>query len=276
MLLWWGWYGFNVGSTLGITWVYESSGTGASEAGLVLINTTLAPSAAGLTAMVIKMVSSRISEKKMVMSVSDTLNGILAGLVSITAGCGDVRPWAAVMIGFIGGIIYQLSSKLQKLLKIDDVVDAGPVHFWCGMWGVIAIALFADDRGTGLASKGGFYGGGGTLLGNNLILIISIVAWVTFTMVPTFFLLRVLRLARVSAKVEDQGMDISKHGVLDGTRNGAMDATRHHGVNGQRVSAVEAVWPPSPQEPLSTISEASSRNSKNHAWAAVDDSLSRP
>lgn len=79
MLLWWGWYGFNVGSTLGITWVYESSGAGASEAGLVLINTTLAPSAAGLTAMVIKMVSSRISEKKMVMSVSDTLNGILAG-----------------------------------------------------------------------------------------------------------------------------------------------------------------------------------------------------
>lgn len=97
-------------------------------------------------------------------------------------------------------------------------------------------------------------------------------------MVPTFFVLRILRLARVSAKVEDQGMDISKHGVMDATRNGAMDATRHSSV-GQRISAVEAVWPPSTQEPLSTINEsttASSRNSKNQAWASADDSLSRP
>jgi Amt family ammonium transporter len=147
------------------------------------------------------------------MEVGPLLNGILAGLVSITAGCGDVRPWAAVMMGFIGGIVYTGSSKLQKMLKIDDVVDAGPVHFWCGIWGVLALGLFADDRGTGLTGPGLFYGGGGDLFGNNFLLVINIIWWVGVTMGPLFGVLKVLKMARVSAEIEDAGLDTSKHGV---------------------------------------------------------------
>uniref|UniRef100_A0A7S2G2J5 Ammonium transporter AmtB-like domain-containing protein n=1 Tax=Haptolina brevifila TaxID=156173 RepID=A0A7S2G2J5_9EUKA len=213
MLLWWGWYGFNTGSTLGITWVTEGSGAGPSEAGLVLMNTTLSPAAAGLTTLLISAIRFKIKENHFILSLPPVLNGILAGLVSITAGCGDVRPWAAVVIGIIGGFIYEGSSKLQVMLKIDDVVNAGPVHFWCGMWGVIAIGLFADTRGTGLAAAGGFYGDGGALLAANLKLIMAIIGWVTATMVPTFGIMRVLKLARVSSAIEDAGMDVSKHGV---------------------------------------------------------------
>merc|ERR1712178_242998 len=106
----------------------------------------------------------------------------LAGLVSITAGCGDVRPWAAVVLGMIGGVIYVASSRLQLMLKIDDVVDAGPVHFWCGIWGVLGLGLFADDAGTGLASAGDdasgiglFYGDGVKLFGANFLLVICII-----------------------------------------------------------------------------------------------------
>jgi len=87
------------------------------------------------------------------------------------------------------------------------------VHFWCGMWGVIALALFADERGTGLTGGGGFFGDGGKLLGQNLKLICAIIGWVSATMVPTFGLMRLLKIARVSAAIEDVGMDVSKHGV---------------------------------------------------------------
>jgi len=223
LLLWFGWYGFNTGSTLGIAWVTTGSGAGPSEAGLILINTTLAPAAAGLVAMLVTATISFIKTKHFTLTLGPVLNGILAGLVSITAGCGDVRPWAAVVMGMIGGFIYVGSSNLQKMLKIDDVVDAGPVHFWCGMWGVVALGLFADEHGTGLTktddSGGGVETGNGAfyddgdLLKHNLFLLVNIVWWVTVTMAPLFALFKVLGLARVSAEIEEEGLDVSKHGV---------------------------------------------------------------
>merc|ERR1719502_1774880 len=155
----------------------------------------------------------KLKGKKFIMEVGPLLNGILAGLVSITAGCGDVRPWAAVVMGCIGGFVYCGASKLQKSLMIDDVVDAGPVHFWCGMWGVFALGLFADDRGTGLSGPGLFYGGEWELVGNNLLLILNILWWVTVTMGPLFGAMRLFKVARVSAEIEEEGMDSSKHGV---------------------------------------------------------------
>jgi len=116
-------------------------------------------------------------------------------------------------MGVIGGMVYEASAKLQVMLKIDDVVNAGPVHFWCGIWGCVGLALFADDRGTGLGGPGAFYGDGGHLLGQNLKLIFAIIGWVCATMVPTFGIMRLLKVARVSAAIEDAGMDVSKHGV---------------------------------------------------------------
>merc|ERR1719316_2227673 len=131
------------------------------------------------------------------------LNGILAGLVSITAGCGDVRPGAALAMGAIGGIIYTATAELQLRLMIDDVVNAGPVHFWCGMWGVLSLGLFA--------------GGGGELFANNLLLVIMIIVWVGPTLGAIFFGLKMAGLARVSSSVELIGLDISKHGVKSPT-----------------------------------------------------------
>merc|ERR1712135_206701 len=77
-------------------------------------------------------------------------NGILAGLVAITAGCGVVKHWEAIVIGFFGAWVYQIVSMLLKCFKIDDVVDAVPVHGACGIWGVLALGLFGDpDHGMG-------------------------------------------------------------------------------------------------------------------------------
>lgn len=215
LILWFGWYGFNTGSTLGIAWVTaDGKGTqAASEAGLVMMNTTLAPAAAGLTAMLMSATYSMMQGDHFTLKLAPILNGILAGLVSITAGCGDVQPWAAVVMGMIGGVIYTLTSNLQKQLLIDDVVDAGPVHFWCGMWGVFALGLFADDKSTGLASKGAFYGDKGYLLGDNLKLIFLIIAWVGSTMTVLFSALKIAGLGRVSLDVEDKGLDMSEHGI---------------------------------------------------------------
>merc|ERR1711937_639329 len=99
---------------------------------------------------------------------------------------------------------------------IDDVVDAGAVHFWCGMWGVISLGLFADDTGTGLSGElvGLFYGGG-ELLANNLLLVIMIIVWVGPTMAATFGICRLAALARVGAAVEEIGLDVPKHGVRE-------------------------------------------------------------
>merc|ERR1719235_28053 len=215
LILWFGWYGFNVGATLGIFWVAETDAPGNSEAGLVIINTTLAPAAGGLSAMFVAAQIAMSKGGKFTLQLEPVLNGILAGLVSITAGCGDVRPASALFMGAIGGLIYSAAAELQLRLMIDDVVNAGPVHFWCGMWGVLSLGLFADETGTGLTGDltGLFYGGGGELFANNLLLVIMIIVWVGPTMGAIFFGLKMAGLARVSAGVEAVGLDISKHGV---------------------------------------------------------------
>ena len=186
-----------------------------------MINTTLAPAAAGLTAMMCAALGGLIHGKGFKLYLTPVLNGILAGLVSITAGCGDVSPWAAVMLGAIGGVIYSATSKLQLMLKIDDVVDAGPVHFWCGIWGVLGFALFADDRGTGLTGavgeesgvyegQGVFYGGG-SLFAHNLALVAMIIIWVAPTMAAVFFILKLANVARVSAEIEEVVKEIANN-----------------------------------------------------------------
>jgi len=223
LILWFGWYGFNAGSTLGIVWVAQTEAPGNSEAGLVIINTTLAPAAGGLTALLFTAVISKVKDGHFTLSLGSVLNGILAGLVSITAGCGDVRPAAAFGMGAIGGVIYSFASWLQQQLMIDDVCDAGPVHFWCGVWGVLSLGLFADDTGTGLSGdKVGLFYGGGELLANNLLLVIMIIVWVAPTMGAIFFGLRFAGLARVSKNVEVIGLDEAKHGIRRGSSQVAL------------------------------------------------------
>merc|ERR1719498_1742556 len=132
-ILWFGWYGFNCGSTL-----YMTGFSDAQSAGLVAVNTTLAPAAGGIAALILRRF---VLEPKM-LTVTSVCGGILAGLVSITAGCGNIHPLAAFPVGFIGGILYCLASDLLQKLHIDDPVEAFAVHGAGGIWGVLAVPLF--------------------------------------------------------------------------------------------------------------------------------------
>ena len=129
--LWFGWYGFNPGSTLSM----KNKDLGALAA-QVAMNTTLSAATGGITVFIVRYFIIRKYD------VPGLCNGILAGLVSITAGCGNVECGTAFMIGLVGGLIYQASSMALQKFKIDDPVDAAPVHGFCGMWGVLAAALF--------------------------------------------------------------------------------------------------------------------------------------
>lgn len=191
-LLWFGWYGFNAGSTL--------SGTDLSIAAVAL-TTTIAASAGAILAMI----TSWIMFKKPDPSMS--LNGALAGLVGITAGCWAVTPLQAIIIGSIAGLLVVLSVEFfDKILHIDDPVGAISVHGVCGAWGTLAVGLFGNLEMLGAASRGSQIGvqllgiatAFGVAFGGGLILFLII----KFTMG-----------LRVSAKEELRGLDISEHGA---------------------------------------------------------------
>merc|ERR1719379_1098417 len=142
-ILWFGWCGFNPGSTLGL-----SDGGTALMAAHVMMNTTLAAATGGVTAFLFVFALTKKYD------VGALCNGILGGLVSITAGCSNVESGSAVLIGIVGGFIYCASSALITKIKIDDPVDAFSVHGACGIWGCIAAALF--DFGAGMDKHHGW------------------------------------------------------------------------------------------------------------------------
>jgi len=197
--LWFGWYGFNPGSTLSM-----KSASNAHTAGLVAVNTTLAPCVAGLLVFILRAV---VLPPKL-LDVGGFCNGILAGLVSITAGCAFVKPWEAVIIGGVGGLVYQGASMLLKKLKIDDVVDAFPVHGACGIWGVLALGFFGDEDHK-MGGNGLFYGG--DQLRVQVCAIIQICLWVGILSACVVFPLKFTGQLRASDKYQDAGADVLKH-----------------------------------------------------------------
>merc|ERR1712164_167246 len=203
LFLWFGWYGFNPGSTLSM----HDAGT-AYTAGIVAVNTTLAPCGAGL---VVFFLRAFVVAPKM-LDVGGFCNGILAGLVAITAGCAFVRPWEALVIGFIGGFVYQGASMLVQKLKIDDVVDAFAVHGATGFWGLMALAFFGNPE-DGLGANGIFYGGegcGGTF-GTQLVAGILIAAWSGTLSAIVFFPLKLAKVLRLSDEFQKEGADKLEH-----------------------------------------------------------------
>jgi Amt family ammonium transporter len=221
-ILWFGWYGFNCVSTL------QLSGGYAGIAGKTAVTTTLAPAAACIVSVLYSRVMNGI------LDCGAALNGILAGLVSITSACSTCEPWAAVVIGMIGALVYQGCSKLMlDVLKLDDVVDAVAVHAGCGAWGCIAAALFATKRNYGIAyttdhgQYGLFYGGGAKLLGANVLFILAVVAWVGVFTYLIFAALKATIGVRVSPEVEQAGMDVSKHGGVAFGNDGVMTNGMH-------------------------------------------------
>jgi len=214
--LWFGWYGFNPGSTFGVS----TSDLG-EVAALVAVNTTLAACAGALSAMFTSTWLSYRSTGLHTYDLAYTMNGLLTGLVAITAGCAAVECWAAVVIGIVSGWVYLAGSKLLIKLRIDDAVDAIPVHMLGGVWGLVSTGLFSApdlmERAYGQSEHVGWFyewnrgSGNFTLLGIQLIAILFIFGWTTLFMYPFFYMLDFFASFRVDPLEEEAGMDISRH-----------------------------------------------------------------
>ena len=196
-ILWFGWFGFNAGST--------TAGTSVSIA-IISVTTTLAASAGAISAMFTVWIMFGKPDGSM------ALNGVLAGLVGITAGCANVSPISAIIIGAIAGIIVVLSIEfIDKVLKIDDPVGAVSVHGVCGAFGTLAVGLFAQPEFGGTA--GLFFGGGFGVLKAQIIGIVAVFAWTVVTAGVLFFLIKSIVGLRVSSEEERRGLDIAEHGM---------------------------------------------------------------
>jgi ammonium transporter, Amt family len=149
------------------------------------------------------------------------MNGCLTGLVGITAGCATVETWSAVVIGMIAGALYLVGSELLVKFRIDDAVDAIPVHMVGGAWGVIATGLFTKPALRELAFArpelaerpgGWFYNGDdGTLLGIQCLPVLFIFGWTFVVMGLFFYALNAMGMLRIDPLEEEVGMDISRH-----------------------------------------------------------------
>jgi Amt family ammonium transporter len=208
LLLWFGWYGFNPGSTL--------SAMDFEGIGRVAANTTLAACAAGLTAMFWAYKSSKKWDAGF------TTNGFLAGLVAITCPCYWVSPVGAVLLGGVAGVVVVLGVELLEWLRIDDPIGAVPVHGICGIWGTISLGLFACGKygATGptgpdnsAALKGLFYGGGTQVLKAQLIGSACITLATFGVAMVVMYAVNALGLLRVREEGERYGLDLHEHGI---------------------------------------------------------------
>ena len=192
IILFFGWFGFNPGSSLAFM------GAGRSLAIIAAINTLLAGAAGGVSAMYYMWLIGPSKKPDPGMSV----NGVLAGLVAITAPCAFVDTWAAVVIGLIAGVIVILATNLLEKLQIDDPVGAAPVHLFNGCWGVIAVGLFANGNqltagwnGASSAVTGLFYGSGSQLAAQcmeagSIFVVVGGLSYVVFKMIHAAGMLR--------------------------------------------------------------------------------------
>lgn len=206
LILWVGWYFFNACSTLVLV---NASGIAATT----VVNTTISAAFGALSTVVLA---------KMDMGYWDSgaaNNGVLAGLVGITAGCSVTNPEGSMVIGIVSGVVYTYSSKLLLKLRVDDVVGAFSVHGACGCWGVISSSLFATKENYALAyygepdkCAGVFYGGSGYALLANFLFVLAVIAWTGATCMVLFFALDATIGMRVSREDERIGLDDSKHG----------------------------------------------------------------
>jgi len=209
LILWFGWYGFNPGSTL--------SALDAQGIARVSFNTTLAACSAGLTALFYAFAKTKTWD------LSYTTNGFLAGLVAITCPCYWVSPTGAFLIGIIGSFVMIWAVDLLEHLRIDDPIGAVPVHMFGGIWGTISLGLFATGQfglptptGTdpSVVVKGLFYGGG---YGQLMAQIIGSGATVLATAVTAFALMYAVKATgtlRVSKAGELEGLDLHEHGIV--------------------------------------------------------------
>ena len=208
LILWFGWYGFNPGSTL--------SALDASGIGRVSFNTTLAACSAGLTALFYSYARSGKWDLGL------TVNGFLAGLVAITCPCYWVNPVGAFFIGIIGAGAAIVGLEVLEYLRIDDPIGAVPVHMFAGIWGTMSLGLFAAasygaPTATGADATstvdGLFYGGGTHLLWTQTYGTLSVAAAVFAVSIVLMYAVKLTRTLRISEEGERQGLDIHEHGA---------------------------------------------------------------
>ena len=196
-ILWFAWYGFN-----------GAAAEDGARLGQILLTTTIAPAVATITTMIFTWVKNGKPD------VSMSLNGSLAGLVAVTAGCADVDAIGSAVIGLVSGIIVVLAVEFVDIkLRIDDPVGAFAVHGVNGFWGGLAVGLFATGEGQN-GITGLFYGGGLAQLGKQALAILCIIAWTVVCMTIVFFIIKKTIGLRVTKEEEMQGLDISEHGLV--------------------------------------------------------------
>jgi ammonium transporter, Amt family len=180
-ILWFGWFGFNGGSTLAIT----------DDIGTILINTHLAGSAGVIGALLYNKIC-----KKPILLVG-AINGGLGGLVAITAGCDAVSPLSAMAIGLIGGTIAVAGGTILEKMKLDDVVEAIPVHGFAGAWGTIAVGIFSDNEKITVTTQ--------------IIGVLAVFAWTFIVCFIVYWLLNKVLGLRTDSVSEQRGLDYSEH-----------------------------------------------------------------
>jgi len=190
-ILWFGWFGFNAGSTT----------AGIGDIGRIAVTTNLAAAAGAIVAMATSWIVSRKPDASM------ALNGALAGLVAITAGCFSVSGVGALVVGAVAGVLVVFSVRLfDSVLKVDDPVGAVSVHGVCGAWGTLAVGLFALDGGA-------FYGGGAHLLGVQALGVVTAFGWAFGLGLIMFYAIKKTVGLRVSREEELRGLDVGEHGM---------------------------------------------------------------
>jgi Amt family ammonium transporter len=206
LLLWLGWLGFNGGSTLDGRDAYMN---------LVVVNTFLAAAAGAVSAMILTWLKTGKPDPSL------TVNGVLAGLVAITAPCGSVENWAAIVIGLVaGGIVYAGVMFNEVILKVDDPVGAIAVHGYCGTWGLLSVGIFAVGMGKGIlrdavytaGSSGLLYGG----VNQFMIQVAGALASIIWAFVAGFVVFKIIDVViglRASEREEVEGLDITEHGI---------------------------------------------------------------
>lgn len=218
--LWFGWYGFNSGSAL-----VTNSPDQAKLTAIAAVNTTVAGGMGGMVALFVNFFLLERRTGEPIFDLKMAMNGSLSGLVSITAGAGLVEAWAAVLIGGVAGLIYLAGTNLLVRLRLDDAVDAIPVHMFNGIWGMLAVGLFASSGHMALSFGhevdyvGFFYtlGNGkadARLLAANFLGVVWVVGWVFGTMMPFFIWLDWRGWFRSDPLEEIVGLDTSYHGGL--------------------------------------------------------------
>lgn len=193
-ILWFAWFGFNGGSTLGMEGQEAAAGS-------IFVTTNLSAAVSAVTVMFITWARYKKPD------VSMTLNGALAGLVGITAGCDAVSPVGAAAIGLISGFAVVWGVEfVERRLKVDDPVGAVAVHGVCGAAGTLCVGLFATEGGL-------LYGGGPSLLGTQALGVVAVAGWVGGTMFLIFTLIKKTIGLRVTESEEIEGLDITEHGL---------------------------------------------------------------